>query len=40
MVIFIVLCLVVLNFLCCWHLMYVIIFLVKFRELSGHLLGK
>ena len=28
-------------FLCCWRLiMYAIIFLVKFRYLSGHLLGK
>ena len=26
-----VLCLGVFNFLCCWHLMYVFIFLVKFR---------
>ena len=24
--------------LCCWHLMYVFIYLVKFRSLSGHLL--
>ena len=30
----------VFTFLCCWRLMYVLIFLVKFRFLSGHLLGK
>ena len=26
--------------LCCFNLMYVFIFLVKFKQLSGHLLGK
>ena len=30
----------VLNFLCCLNLMYIFIFLVKFRYLSGHVLGK
>ena len=39
-VVLIVLCRGVYNFLCCWCLMYVIIFLVKFRSLSYHLLGK
>ena len=39
MVVLIVLCLRV-YFLCCWRRMYVIIFLVNFRKLSGHLLGK
>ena len=29
-----------LRVLRCWRLMYVLIFLVKFRSLSGHLLGK
>ena len=28
------------SILCFWRLMYVIIFLVKFSSLSGHLLGK
>ena len=34
------LCRGVYDFLCCWCLMYVIIFLVTFRSLSYHLLGK
>ena len=28
------------EILCCLRLMYVFVFLVKFRQLSGHLLGK
>ena len=41
MVVFIVLCLgdCVQTLLCCWRLMYVIIFLVKLKYFSGHLLG-
>ena len=39
MAVLIVLCLGV-KILCCLHLVYVFIFLVKFRFLSGHLLGK
>ena len=38
-VVLIVLCLGV-ELLCCYHLMCVFIFLVKFGWLSGHLLGK
>ena len=37
-VLLIVLCLAV-EFLCCWHLMRVFIFLVRFGYLNGHLLG-
>ena len=40
MVVLIVLCLGVYFFLCCWRLMYVIIFLVKLKLLSGDLFGK
>ena len=39
MVVLFVLCIGV-SVLCCWCLMYVCIFLVKFRQLSGHLMGK
>ena len=40
MVVHFVLCLDVQNIWCCWRRMYVLIYLVKFRLLSGHLLGK
>ena len=40
MVVLFVLCLGVLKFCAVGALMYVFIFFVKFRELSGHLLGK